>query len=253
LASTIFKVCIWLIMEKTTIHPSWNLSFDKALTKLTPEFQDYLQQGNYLPGWKPLFAAFSIPQHQVQVVLIGESPYPRQESANGYAFWDAAVGALWSDKGLSKPVNRATSLRNIMKMLLHAQGLLNPPFSPEDIAKIDKNGMPSTLDELFSHMIKTGFLLLNASLSWSDDKPVSWHAKNWYPFIHCILEDLLLQQPHLQILLFGKIAEKFKDLPRQNCIVAEHPYVLSFIENPKVLSFFQDFNLLRVTHVESIS
>ena len=45
--------------------------------------------------------------------------------ANGYAFWDAAVNELWSDNGLSKAVNRATSLRNFIKMLLVTEGALS--------------------------------------------------------------------------------------------------------------------------------
>ncbi|HAT31470.1 MAG TPA: uracil-DNA glycosylase, partial [Janthinobacterium sp.] len=53
-----------------------------------------------------------------------EGPYPRAASATGVCFMDGAVGALWSEAGLSKPVNRATSLRNFMKMLLLADGQL---------------------------------------------------------------------------------------------------------------------------------
>lgn len=236
-----------------SVHPSWQKILEIAYAKLSTEFQNYLETQEYLPGGGAVFAAFSIPKDAVRVVLMGESPYPRIESANGYAFWDAAVDSLWSNKGLSKPVNRATSLRNIMKMLLHAQGLLQAPFTPDAIAHIAKQDMPKTLDDLFRNMLAQGFLLLNASLTWSNDKPVSWHAKNWYPFIHCILEDLLQYQALIQILLFGKIAEKFKDLPQEHCIIAEHPYVLSFIENPKVLNFFRELNLLRVAHVQSIS
>jgi len=240
-------------MYHINIHPSWEGSFHKAYEKLTKEFKKYLEEGDYLPGKHQVFAAFSKPQTEIKIVLMGESPYPRQESANGFAFWDASVGNLWSEKGLSKAVNRATSLRNIMKMLLNAKGVLQKPFAAEAIAAISKNNFPQSLDDLFQNMLAEGFLLLNASLTWSPDKPVSWHAKNWYPFIHSLLEDLMQKCPDLEILLFGKIAEKFKDLPEQNCIVAEHPYVLSFIENPKVLAFFKPLNLLRVSHVKSIS
>jgi uracil-DNA glycosylase len=236
-----------------SVHPSWQTILEKSYAQLSTEFQQYLQTQKYLPEKETVFAAFSIPKDAVRIVLMGESPYPRIESANGYAFWDAAVESLWSEKGLAKSVNRATSLRNIIKMLLHAQGLINAPFSPDTIANISKQEMPKTLNELFQNMLAEGFLLLNASLTWSKDKPVSWHAKNWYPFIYGILDDLLQDSADIQILLFGKIAEKFKYLPKENCIIAEHPYVLSFIENPKVLNFFRELNLLRVTHVESIS
>ena len=59
---------------------------------------------------------------QVNYVLFGES-LPRRASANGYAFWDAAVKIMVSF-GNSKTVNRATSLLNILKMLLIAEGCL---------------------------------------------------------------------------------------------------------------------------------
>jgi uracil-DNA glycosylase len=71
-----------------------------------------------------LFAAFAQPLDRVRYVLVGEGPYPRAESATGVCFMDGAVGDLWSEAGLSKPVNRATSLRNFMKMLLVADGQL---------------------------------------------------------------------------------------------------------------------------------
>ena len=81
---------------------------------------------NWLPGRDHLFAAFQRDLVNCRYILIGESPYPRRQSANGIAFYDAAVDQLWSDKGLSKAVNRATSLRNIIKTALLAQGLIEP-------------------------------------------------------------------------------------------------------------------------------
>jgi uracil-DNA glycosylase len=146
--------------------------------------------------------------------------------------------------GLSKPVNRATSLRNFIKMLLHAQGLLNPPFQAQDICLLSKLNMVTTLDQLFANFLSKGFLLLNASLVWSDDKPVSYHARHWYPFNAFILQSLAKTNIEC-FLLFGKIAQKFDFLPREKVLIAEHPYVLSFIENPDVLRFFKPLNLLR--------
>ena len=77
-----------------------------------------------MPGIDQLFSAFRRDRHNLRYILIGESPYPRAESANGIAFYDAAVNALWSETGLSKPVNRATSMRNIIKTALLAEGLI---------------------------------------------------------------------------------------------------------------------------------
>lgn len=226
------------------IHSSWKPIFDKAYASLSPSFRQYLEEGQYLPQKKCLFAAFSMPKSSVKRVLLGESPYPRLESANGYAFWDASVGPLWSEQGLSKAVNRATSLRNFIKMLLHAKGDLQKPFLASDIALLPKHHLIQTLDDLFEKMIKHGFLLLNASLTWSKEYPVAWHAKQWQPFIEIIFADLIQTYPDIEILLFGKIAQKFKNLPQKNCIIAEHPYVLSFIENQSVLEYFKPLYLL---------
>eukprot|EP01034_Spumella_vulgaris_P040220 gene40219-49737_t len=92
-----------------------------------PAYLPALAVDNYLPTELRLFAAFALPLAQVRYVLVGEGPYPRAESATGVCFMDGAVKGLWSDEqggGLSKPVNKATSLRNFMKMLLVADGLL---------------------------------------------------------------------------------------------------------------------------------
>jgi uracil-DNA glycosylase len=232
----------WL--KSTNVDKSWLPLLHSAFEAMDDDYLNYLQSTpNWLPGVSNVLAAFSQPLTNVRYVLLGESPYPRQESANGYAFWDAAVQSLWSENGLSKSVNRATSLRNFMKMLLNAEGVLKSPFSSSDIAMLDKIHYIPTLSALFERLMDKGFILLNASLAWSEDKPMRWHAKHWYPFMHVLLGEL--SRHEVKFLLFGKIAQQFKELPSDKCLVAEHPYVLSFIENSQVLDFFQPFHLLR--------
>lgn len=231
-------------IETSKVDKSWKPLLKGAFATLDPEYMQYLKaMPDWLPGQEKILAAFSLPLNDVQYVLLGESPYPRKVSANGYAFWDAAVEDIWSANGLSKAVNRATSLRNIMKMLLHAEGVLQSPFSAQDIAVLDKRRYIKLLSELFNRLMQHGVILLNASLVWSSDKPVAWHAKHWRPFMQTIM--LELQNQNVKYLLFGKIAQQFKALPRDKCLVAEHPYVLSFIENTEVLDFFRPFHLLR--------
>src|SRR5687768_2561868 len=106
-----------------TVHPSWHDCLNTALQQMDLTYLEKLKlTENWLPGPEKIFAAFSLPVSKVNYLLFGESPYPRPTSANGYAFWDAAVTELWSPLGMSKKVNRATSLRNFMKMLLVAEG-----------------------------------------------------------------------------------------------------------------------------------
>ena len=230
---------------ENTVHSSWQPIVMAAITKMDASYLNTLeQQDDWIPERTNIFNAFRQPKEQVRFVMLGESPYPRAQSANGYAFWDAQVGELWSEKGLSKAVNRATSLRNFIKMLLHAEGLLASPFFAHDISVLSKQGLISSIDALFNKLLSHGFLLLNASLIWSNDLPVRYHARHWYPFIHAIFESL--EDQEVKYLLFGKVAEKFKYLPQQHCLITEHPYVLSFIENPAVLDFFKPLSLLRV-------
>ncbi len=229
---------------QTRVHESWQSDLLYAISLMDPSYLKACdQQTDWLPNLENLFAAFSLEKSKVRYVLLGESPYPRAQSANGYAFWDAAVHELWSAKGLSTPVNRATSLRNFIKMLLHAEGKLVKPFRAEDIQILDKQDRIQTLDELFCKLIGCGFLLLNASLIWSPNLAVRYHAKHWKPFIDCILNQF--NDCDVHFLLFGKIAQQFKQLPIEKCLIAEHPYVLSFIENQDVLDFFRPFHLLR--------
>jgi uracil-DNA glycosylase len=229
---------------QTRVHESWQSDVIHALSLIDTTYLKAIEQdNNCLPDVEHLFAAFRLEKSKVCYVLLGESPYPRQESANGYAFWDAAVHELWSAKGLSTPVNRATSLRNFIKMLLHAEGKLAKPFRAEDIQALNKQDRIQTLDDLFSKLIEHGFLLLNASLVWSPHQSVRYHAKQWKPFIDYMLNQFTQKGVHF--LLFGKIAQQFNQLPIEKCLIAEHPYVLSFIENQSVLDFFKPFHLLR--------
>ncbi|OGT57462.1 MAG: hypothetical protein A3F14_05340 [Gammaproteobacteria bacterium RIFCSPHIGHO2_12_FULL_43_28] len=234
--------------DLTNLHPSWHACIQKGLASMDPAYLNVLTQStDWLPGSDKLFNAFSLPREKVQYILIGESPYPRRESANGYAFWDAAVKELWSPTGLSKKVNRATSLRNILKMLLVAEGELSSNNqSQEAIAALDKKQFVQTNDAFFTNLIQHGFLLLNASLVLQESAPAK-DAKAWQPFIHEVLNCLFEKNPTVTLILLGRIANTIDELVNHmeiERLYAEHPYNLSFITNPNVLQFFQPLHLL---------
>ena len=231
------------------VHPSWRTIVTTALASIDDHYRKFLETNtSWFPGHKQIFNAFSLACSQVNYVLLGESPYPRADSANGFAFWDARVTQLWSERGLSKAVNRATSLRNFIKMLLVAEGYLNcSDTSQAAIAALPKNNLVSSCEELFTNMQARGILLLNASLVLSE-QPVRFDAKAWHSFMQHILDALYQARPHSELLLFGKIAEVIKTFPssqKMRYMTAEHPYNLSFISNPEVLSLFSNMQLLQ--------
>lgn len=236
------------LFDFKSVHPSWHACLNDALKKMDPTYLDYLYQNDqWLPGHDKIFSAFSLPVDRVNYVLFGESPYPRKESANGYAFWDGAVSTLWTETGLSKPVNRATSLRNMIKMLLVAEGELKPDATHQTaIAQINKHRFVQTNHDLFKQFLQHGFLLLNATPVLQTHS-VSKDAKAWRPFIKHVIDYLCNKNPKINLLLFGTIANIIDSLVGQyniKKIYCEHPYNISFITNPTVLEFFKPLQLL---------
>ncbi len=225
-------------------HPQWHEILVSALEMMDVNYLDTLQTTDqWLPGIKSLFAAFSLPLSSTRYILLGESPYPRAQSANGYAFWDDSVQSLWSTTGLSKQVNRATSLRNFIKMLLFARGDLSVDFSQNAIALLDKSQYLQNAEQLFSALMSEGFLLLNASLVYSE-KEVPYHARQWRPFIHHLLNQMAAYDSSLKLVLLGRIAEQVPQTKLLPGLLAEHPYNISFITNRDVVNFFKPMDLL---------
>ena len=83
---------------KIAVHPDWYPCIEQAFAAMDPDYLLGLEQSDqWLPERQNMLMAFSQPLSAVRYVLLGESPYPRKQSANGYAFWDAAVGAKISE------------------------------------------------------------------------------------------------------------------------------------------------------------
>jgi uracil-DNA glycosylase len=248
-----------------SIDPSWLPAVIEGLTEMhaaDPEYLSNLKEGQFLPSAGRLFAAFSVPLDQVKYVLVGEGPYPREESANGYCFMDGGVDSLWSAEvngGLSKKVNRATSLRNFIKMLLVADGRLEVNHTTgvamatiSSLAREEHSGFIQTLPELQKNMLTHGFLLLNASLVFRSDVAPVRDARAWQVFLQAVFCALYEYQNKnesntVSLMLWGKIAEQLKQIPATNFfphIIAEHPYNLSFIANTSMQHFFAPMKLL---------
>ncbi len=226
----------------------------QAVAAADPGYLPALAVDDYLPTGGRIFAAFAQPLDRVKHVLVGEGPYPRAESATGVCFMDGAVGELWSETGLSKPVNRATSLRNFMKMLLVANGQLDAGDTGGSamvpVAQAARtNGSIQTLAQLQDNLIEQGFLLLNAALVFRKHVAPAIDARAWQPFLQTVLAALASQPQPPTLVLWGKIAEQLKKLPeaaRLPQIHAEHPYNLSFIQHQGMQALFGPMELLRL-------
>jgi uracil-DNA glycosylase len=258
-----YKIAASLNDALALAHPSWRPVLTEGLNAMADADPTYLQtlaSDAYLPTEGRIFAAFTLPLDAVRCVLVGEGPYPRAQSATGVCFMDGAVESLWSEKGLSKQVNRATSLRNFMKMLLVSDGLLTSGnTSGEAIAGISLKaraiGSPfiQTLTELQANLTRHGFLLLNAALVYRADVPPVKEARAWQPFLKTVLSALATQAeksglPLPTLVLWGKIAEQLGALDvtgRFPAAVSEHPYNLSFIDNQTMQNLFRPMHLLK--------
>ena len=243
------------------VHPSWEAVLVEglgAMTRQTPNYLDDLAKDDFLPTQGRLFAAFSQPMDAVRYVLIGEGPYPREESASGYCFMDAAVRDIWAEGGLSKQVNRATSLRNFVKMLLVADGTIAAEKTGSEAMKkvsamalSESSAYIRTLAEMQDTMLANGFLLLNAALVFRAHVPVPKETRAWQPFMVTVLDALAKSRKGADrlpvLILWGKMAEKLVSMPfasSYRCVASEHPYNLSFIQNTDMQNLFKPMRLL---------
>ncbi len=242
------------LLERSGVHDEWREILATALAAVDPGYlESLLQDDGWLPGIDRLLAAFRRDRAGLRYLLIGESPYPRAESANGVAFYDAAVGELWSDSGLSKAVNRATSLRNLVKTALLAEGRLEPDadgkITQDAIRRLDKSALIQTLAQLFDNLEDAGFLLLNATPVLHPERKPAQEARYWREFLERLLDAIAAQAERPPtLLLWGKIAALIEALPASRHferLVCEHPYNISFIDNPAMQRLFAELEVLR--------
>jgi len=227
------------------VDSSWQEIIARAYGALDLDYRNFLSNGEYFPR-NFLQPFLTLPRGQTRYILFGQDPYPREESASGYAFIDGAVREIFGPTGLTKEVNRATSLRNFIKMALIARGCSD--VSQKGIAAIKKTNLITSITQLRENFEKNGVLLLNASLVFTDKKSTPFHTKAWLPFMVELLNSL--DSKKVKLILFGSFAsslhKQIPQLDRFEYMVFEHPYNLSFITNPKVHELFAPMDLLAI-------
>lgn len=230
------------------VSESWEPILLPALEALDSEYRDWIMQGQgYIPRKERLLAAFStLHPKDLRYILFGQDPYPREESAVGYAFIDGRVKKIFSERGLSREVNRATSLRNFVKMALVAEGALDcSDLSQEAIARLDKAPYIESIDDLRRNFEREGVLLLNTALLFSSKEESKRHIKAWRGFVQSLLRGLASYRPAL--ILFGahaKALKKVEGLQDFEAVELEHPYNASFVCNSDAWELFGPMQLL---------
>lgn len=230
------------------IENDWKPILNEALNTLDREYLEFLRKNEgYFPDFENFLNAFkTLPLKKTKAILFGQDPYPREKSAIGYAFIDGMVEEIFSKNGFSKQVNKATSLRNFLKMQLCAEGFLTKDVSQGAISKLAKQNLIQNILDLKKNFEKEGILLLNRALIFTNKKQTRVHVKAFKPFVKSLLNQI--NDRKIDLILFGNEAKTIHELlpPKHNFTLLNtpHPYNVSFIQNEVALEYFSKLKLL---------
>lgn len=163
------------------IHPSW-IPHIQPLFNL-PEIQGFkdniLPTGRYYPEKHNIFRVFSMPLDRINVVILGQDPYPKKGQANGLAF------------AVNENVPIPYSL-NIIK-----QELTNKYLNVSQYSHFNWR----TLE----HWHEQGVFLLNTALTVAPNSPKS-HSHYWKNFIGHVI-DIICEHAQPIWLIWGADAK----------------------------------------------
>jgi len=128
------------------------------------------------------------PPGRWRVVIFGQNPYPRLESATGIAMFDNTF-ADWNDGQFGKVV----SMRCIIKAACMQKHGVTKAATVGDVRKLLETNAVVTPPRWFQAVLAQGVLLLNASLTASADDSLSTsrHTRFWKPVVERIVEEIL--------------------------------------------------------------
>ncbi|WEO92993.1 ADP-ribosyltransferase domain-containing protein [Streptomyces sp. FXJ1.172] len=128
------------------------------------------------------------PPHKWKVVVFGQNPYPRPESATGIAMFDNTFSD-WKDSQFG----RVVSIRCLIKAAAMWKYGIAKKTPIADVRALLKERDPVQPPEWFQAMLTQGVLLLNASLTASGDGAMGadQHTAFWRPVAERIVEEIL--------------------------------------------------------------
>ncbi len=191
------------------IHSSWQAAvgaeFDKPYFKSLAKFVDDERRAFPLKIYPPeeqVFAAFELtPFQNVNVVLLGQDPYPGEGMAHGLCF------------SVKPTVTRLpASLKNIFKELQSDLGVAAP-----------NNGC-------LVSWAKQGVLMLNTILTLRAGEPLSHKGRGWETFTDEVIRKVSSRKDPVVFILWGKPAQariRNIDTTRHAIVQSAHPSPLS--------------------------
>jgi uracil DNA glycosylase len=128
------------------------------------------------------------PPHKWKVVVFGQNPYPRAESATGIAMFDNAFGN-WADSQFGKVI----TIRCIIKAAAMWKYKIPKATPIADIRALLKKNDTVQPPEWFQAMLTQGVLLLNAALTASADGAMATdeHTAFWRPIAEKVVDEIL--------------------------------------------------------------
>lgn len=174
--------------------------FAELIEFIDLEYKNHFE--STFPKREQIFRAFNGKSvNDINVVIIGQDPYPTKGHANGLCF------SLQADV---KPF--AKSLNNIFKEIESDLGI-----------PIPENGD-------LTRWADQGVLLLNSILTVHEGKPLSHKKKGWEQFTDAVVRNLISKREGIVFLVWGATAiEKMKglDLSKHFVFTSPHPSPLS--------------------------
>lgn len=128
------------------------------------------------------------PPHKWRVVVFGQNPYPRAESATGIAMFDNTFHD-WADSRFGK----VPTMRCIMKAAAIWKHKIAATTPIADLRKLLAAKHVVMPPEWFQAMLTQDVLLLNAALTANSDGAMSTdqHTEFWRPVVEKVIEEIL--------------------------------------------------------------
>lgn len=212
-------------MYPKAVHSSW---FDYLDEKLLESVKKNLNPLKVCPEMPNVFRAFSLPLEEVNIVVIGQSPYPTNKNASGLCF-----GIPESRKG-----DYPYSLQIIANELAKMEGM-----SYEDFLQNVR------FDPTLQLWKDEGVLMLNSSLTCEPFKPNS-HKHIWFPFIKNFLQSYTNNTNGIIFWLIGSDAQELKSsINEDRHFIFESIHPAALRHNPN-LTFNHKFKEINSLHLK---